>query len=155
VAALMHYQGSGEGTPVRLAVLPVTVLITKKFRPMLEDDVAGNATGGSGWLGSNGSSHVPSRCILIAVSHLHASEWFARFGPATPTRAGRLADASVDQTEARCNRLPTAFPWDIIGGHATAHPRGPTSPSRAIAGSLRNRPEGANPKTSSIAGWEP
>jgi hypothetical protein len=25
----------------------------------------------------------------------------ARFGPTTPTRAGRLADASVDHTEAR------------------------------------------------------
>jgi hypothetical protein len=36
--------------------------------------------------------------------HLHlAWPWsgLARFGPTTPTRAGRLADASVDPTEAR------------------------------------------------------
>jgi hypothetical protein len=45
---LLDYQGSGEGTPVRLAVFPVTVLITKKLRPMLEDGVVRNAIGGSG-----------------------------------------------------------------------------------------------------------
>jgi hypothetical protein len=31
----------------------------------------------------------------------------ARFGPTTPTRAGRLADASVDPTEARNRRALT------------------------------------------------
>ena len=34
------------------------------------------------------------------LSHL------ARFGPTTPTRAGRLADASVDHTEARNTQKP-------------------------------------------------
>src|SRR5262245_8164162 len=34
--------------------------------------------------------------IIVANSDL------ARVGPTTPTRAGRLADASVDPTEARC-----------------------------------------------------
>jgi hypothetical protein len=32
----------------------------------------------------------------------------ARFGPTTPTRAARLADASVDHTEARKLSLPIA-----------------------------------------------
>jgi hypothetical protein len=31
---------------------------------------------------------------------------FARFGPTTQTRAGRLADASVDPTDARKTSLP-------------------------------------------------
>jgi hypothetical protein len=30
---------------------------------------------------------------------------FARFGPTTPTRARRLADASVDPTDACCAKL--------------------------------------------------
>src|SRR5215813_4954663 len=39
----------------------------------------------------------------------------ARFGPTTPTRAGRLADASVDPTEARCaKRLPSVPP--VVNG---------------------------------------
>jgi hypothetical protein len=29
----------------------------------------------------------------------------ARVGPTTPTRAGRLADASVDPTDARCAKV--------------------------------------------------
>ena len=33
----------------------------------------------------------------------------ARFGPTTPTRAGRLADASVDPTDARCRKDPFAM----------------------------------------------
>jgi uncharacterized membrane protein YeaQ/YmgE (transglycosylase-associated protein family) len=45
------------------------------------------------------SNGVPSRPI-VSIPHprSHFSRVVARFGPTTPTRAGRLADASVDPT---------------------------------------------------------
>jgi hypothetical protein len=37
--------------------------------------------------------------------HHRTDSRVARFGPTTPTRARRLADASVDPTDARCGRV--------------------------------------------------
>ena len=39
--------------------------------------------------------------ITLVLAQRHSGSNLARFGPTTPTRAGRLADASVDPTEAR------------------------------------------------------
>jgi hypothetical protein len=39
--------------------------------------------------------------LRLAVAH----QDLARFGPTTPTRARRLADASVDPTDARCAKV--------------------------------------------------
>src|SRR6516164_4937625 len=55
-------------------------------------------------------ARLASRCLNFAqeFEQLHqAWPWsgLARFGPTTPTRAGRLADASVDPTEARKTKV--------------------------------------------------
>jgi hypothetical protein len=39
--------------------------------------------------------------LLLRSRRLRFGSRFARFGPTTPTRARRLADASVDHTDAR------------------------------------------------------
>jgi hypothetical protein len=46
----------------------------------------------------------------------------ARVGPTTPTRAGRLADASVDPTEARCRTIALSYggpPWQTSAPRRT------------------------------------
>ena len=54
----------------------------------------------------DGTRESRSPGSLAPTSGLWATESrLARFGPTTPTRAGRLADASVDHTEARNNIL--------------------------------------------------
>jgi hypothetical protein len=58
----------------------------------------------SGHLELNSSGHCP--CDRFRIQHAVV---VPRFGPRTPTRARRLADASVDQTDVRNARASSAI----------------------------------------------
>jgi hypothetical protein len=58
--------------------------------------------------GSGDRGRVDSLAPKCGLAAVESS--LVRVGPTAPTRAGRLADASVDQTEARYKRLPEPQP---------------------------------------------
>jgi hypothetical protein len=52
--------------------------------------------------GDRGGQEVGRSLLVLAEPQDGQAALFARVGPTTPTRAGRLSDASVDHTEASC-----------------------------------------------------